>query len=449
MVVPRLPHFPRRRSAQALPGPKRLYVLVEPAVLATTGQAWNTVSALNALLSVEQDLFDVDFFDETGPQEGAETRSIGGHEYPIRRVVVHDKFRPDDSWRRISRISGPSSVKWSEIDDTDDTSLLLARIAKQFDAAVVVSGRRFSRRAAATLGRCVLCTPDEALVLVTLWLRARSVHPLILAPKRVQNVNKGHYFRLALSALLPSFDSWMSALVTHPSGPALRLLSTAVQSRLGRALQLRDAAFIAASRSDADAFEDLLLAFESGLLFLQGAFDALARAVHLHFELDGEPQWAAWDKRGWRHAVKEADPGIASLLAEKYVSVFNIVSKFRNLIHGPDYSGHLLDGNTRRRYLRIADEDVKVVGMAAKQAGGHHAWGISDRLGSLYAEPAALFDRAFEVSISWAEDMVCYLSGGAKALPFFPDLFDTQEGRLAAAWSLGLATPDRRATRAP
>ena len=160
---------------------------------------------------------------------------------------------------------------------------LAAQAAEAIGADMFVTRRPYLRETKLPLGTMV-CTPEEALAFLGLYLRTQGVFEVHRDPAGGSyRMNEGLYFWVGARELLPEAWRWMTACVQESASVGNQQLTHLAQSpvqRVQRALRARDEVHRALnSRQNNDTAEDVLSALDV-VLFTLGAVDVAARVAH-------------------------------------------------------------------------------------------------------------------------------------------------------------------------
>lgn len=303
-----------------------------------------------------------------------------------------------------------------------------------------------------------------ALPFLSLYLRTQGQFLIWKGHGGRTRVNRGLFYQIATVAALPAVWRWSTACYQHDrfrGANQLAYLSQATTKRVDRALELRDQAHRALNRpQDNDIAEDALLAFDSCILFLMGALDAVARVVHVLLGLPGKSRDAGWQRRDWRKKVDAASPELANLLApnSRGGAVLAILTALRNTVHSAGLSSVGVSTTQRERQRTLidlssglSDEGLREVLSAMNILGGQAAWGIEALLPERYfADPGHLLEQLLVPTLKLTNDLMA--STPVESLPGValteahcrppdgaPHPFDKRH-RESVLWQLGLST---------
>ena len=154
---------------------------------------------------------------------------------------------------------------------------------------------------------------------------------------------------------------------------------------------------------DNDAADDALLAFDSAILFLMSALDAVARVAHATLGLSGSAHAARWQRKDWRKRLAREAPELAALVAPGSYGgvVVEILTALRNTVHSAGLSsvGASTTRTERQRTLidltsGLSGDDLRDVLAAMDVLDGHGAWGIEALVpGRVFVDPGHLLEQ--------------------------------------------------------
>jgi hypothetical protein len=269
-----------------------------------------------------------------------------------------------------------------------------------------------------------VATADEAIALVSLYLRSQGVYLLgSLAGARMMVAERSGFFFIGSRALLSTAEQWDPASIDQISlRSRVFALRNSMLQRFDRALRNRDRIHLAMSQpfnsSTADAAMEAL---DSTLVFLMASCDALARAAHVLLGLpDNQAHNAGWQRPSWTSRPEiQSIPTLATLLADDSAerACLTILSRLRNTIHAVAMARlrHTASGgNTYLSVIVPEDYNLTELRTSFTTAGGEHDWGVSQMHdGRMRIEPADFIERLFAT-------LVPLLNALAGALPIAP-----------------------------
>ncbi|MGV8968633.1 MAG: hypothetical protein ACOH2F_20425 [Cellulomonas sp.] len=260
-----------------------------------------------------------------------------------------------------------------------------------------------------------ICTPQEALALVGLYLRTRGEFLEWKGQDVTVRTSKAGYFMVGARGLLPGGWKWARACVEDDRANGteeLTHLAAAVFQRVSRALQARDGLLRALSvRQNPNAVEDALREFDACTVFLMGALDAAARVAHYVVGHPGKMKNAGWQRADWMAEIALRCPelGVVLQAGSANLHALTILRLMRNTVH---------DAGLRAVNLRqIAQPDQTLIGLprsaqdevveAVAALGGFPAWGLNELApGRLHADPHAFLEALFPATLALLNDLL-------------------------------------------
>ena len=293
--------------------------------------------------------------------------------------------------------------------EMDALALDVASQALQADLFIterpyLYSGSRWARQDGVTV-----CTPDEAITIVALYLRTQGQFVLPSEHEAVKSsFNEGLYFWVGARELLPEGWRWFSSCVHHSSGlgdDKLMLLGGSLLSRVTKALQARDDVHAVLNlRSNNDTNDSALGSLDTVLVLLMGAVDVSARVAHYVLQLPARQEYsAAWQKQSWRQQVAATAPVLAAI-ADTGTSgehTLTILRLLRNSVHGAALQGvSVLEDRKQEMLVGLPASDEADLLAAMDAMGGRDSWGFRQLIpGRSHVEPAVLVDKLFETVV--------------------------------------------------
>jgi hypothetical protein len=299
--------------------------------------------------------------------------------------------------------------------------VIAAQAADAVDADIFITERPYLHSAQWEIADGLLiATPEQALPLVSLYLRAQDVFIgwRDSSGKSTTTLTRGSFYSTAAVELVPSSWPALNALAEHTQAGGPREpfeLLRAVLGRLQQALAARDSMYSALNRpQDNDAADETLSAFDLALLTLMGAVDASARIADLLLGLNLGEHAAGWNAKGWRKRAREASPEIDAVFSDgRHQHALTILTELRNTIHGSQI-GPLAVATQRkqiRTVIELPPDAASRLLSAINNRGGHERWGITTPIrGRVHADPARLLDALLE-------DVTAMLDGFVEAMP--------------------------------
>jgi hypothetical protein len=296
---------------------------------------------------------------------------VDGHPWISEVATNHISFeRPGKGRKRVALFwddlaatasSLAASLASFDVDEILDVLVLLdAQKSGGFDALVTESEvvDPLKEQAPGLFETSTTLTFDEASALAGLLGRSLGKTELIagftIPAEETRQV-------LALD-LLSQWWRWEGATQNLPD---LLALSKSVLRRIEFTLRIRDEIAIRNQLSPSgDANSDITFLFESGLLFLTAAFDAVARLANAAYDLQGSPYRIGWRNKRWRKRLRSVAPELADSMEEgasRERLALDAVAVPRNLIHGPGLPGVVsVPASAVGRPLRAVGEGVQI-----------------------------------------------------------------------------------------
>ena len=123
---------------------------------------------------------------------------------------------------------------------------LAAQVADQgVDADIYITRREYLMHADWVTRSATICTPEEALTIIGLYLRLQSEYIVAQIGNDQLRMNRGMFIWVGTRELLPEAWRWFAACVQHSSGAGagddrLGYLGQSLLQRFSRALEARD-----------------------------------------------------------------------------------------------------------------------------------------------------------------------------------------------------------------
>lgn len=263
-----------------------------------------------------------------------------------------------------------------------------------------------------------ICTPEEALTLVSLYLREQGEFiAAIPGPRDTLNMNRGLFYWVGTRELLPAAWRWISACAQHAQGSGddrLTYLGQSLLQRFGRALEARDRIHLALNQPQDNDLKDHALAdLDVVLVLLMATVDITARVSHAALGITNVGIYrAGWQRTDWLAAVKAKSPGLASIVASdtENFAVLTVLRLLRNSVHGIALQGiTVVRGTARPTESRIGlpQDDEALLLEAMNYLGGSVQWGVERHIpGQTHLEPATFVDRLFHFIVPLLNDLM-------------------------------------------
>lgn len=322
----------------------------------------------------------------------------------------------DESQSVYAELGPEERAKRRELD-----ALALQVADQAVDADVFITRRPYLFSASPLVSRTdvTVCTLDEAIPLIALYLRAQREFVLPTgvtagAPDFKFRFNRGLYFWVGARELLPEAWRWFNACVQYSSGSGddkLSVLGGSLLTRVMKALQERDEVHIALNQpANNDTSDEALGSLDTVLILLMGAVDVSARVAHHVLNLAGSDYDAAWQRKKWPKQVAAKAPALATVVDPGTPGDYalTILSLLRNSVHGAALQGVAFfeDGKVQTRIGLPVDSEAKIL-TAMDTLGGRTSWGVrSLGPGVSLVEPEVLVDRLFEAVVQLLNDLM-------------------------------------------
>jgi hypothetical protein len=239
-------------------------------------------------------------------------------------TIFHGGHRVDTAiaqHRQWQRIAGSISNQVGLPAQTLYDDLLVPRIAREVGADALVTDRQqlFNSRLEAVREANPLHVPD-ALALLGLFLRSREDFTWrwidATAPL---TYNKSHMYDVAVRAFLDSNWRYTSACTLHylsTRNDTSMMLAYSVLERFNRVLRMRDQVHQALlGPQNTDTADDVMVSLDALMLFLVGAFDAIAQVVNLICALPFKAFGVSWRNPKWLKALSTRCPKLYEAVA--------------------------------------------------------------------------------------------------------------------------------------
>jgi len=262
------------------------------------------------------------------------------------------------------------------------------------------------------------CTAAEAVALVSQFLRLRGTYPAHATGAHgiTLQFNRGLFFWVGTRALLPQGWRWFSHCVEADGDERLRDLVITAQSvfqRIQRSLVARDTLrWQLTLRQNNDVADDALSEVDRILVYLVGAFDAIARVSHRVLGLAGNEYGAGWQKDAWRGMVSAPAPDLAAVMAPgaEAADLFEVMRLMRNSVHGAGLQALGLARGIGRREgtgvsLPVGETERLLELLEAR--GWSDTWGLTEFYeGRFYVAPEAFIEHLLRASLPVLNDLM-------------------------------------------
>ena len=287
---------------------------------------------------------------------------------------------------------------------------LAAQVADQgVDADIYVTRREYLASASWQVARdATLCTPEEALTLLGLYLRCQNEYVVARDGTANLTMNRGLFTWVGTRELLADGWRWFAACVQHSSGSGddrLTFLGQSLFQRFGRALEARDQVHAARNQpQNNDLMDEALANLDQVFLLLMSCVDITARVAHAVLGLTASERSAGWQNEEWLKLVKPVAPALASVVAPGTTNLeaLNILRLLRNSVHGSALQGMsvMRGGKPMTNLVGLPAEDEAKLLAAMDRLGGRTLWSVEQLTpGKSHFEPATLVDLLFQYVI--------------------------------------------------
>jgi hypothetical protein len=345
---------------------------------------------------------------------------------------------------------------------------LAAQVAETIQADIYITERPYLHALTWSLAQPVtFLRPAAALPFVSLYLRAQRQFYVYKWTPGSATVNRGLFYWIGTREYLPAAWRWFSACVQHSQGGRPnRLLYTGQSAlqRVDRALELRDLVHVALNQpQDNDVADDALVSFDSCLVFLMGALDAVARVAHETVLPDRNPRSAGWQRGDWLKQLERGTPQLAAVVAPGSPggATLTVLTTLRNTVHSAGLTAVGIATATAEREgtaINLASGvDTAELGklLAAVDAlGGRQSWGLERSLPGLQlVDPGVLLEQLFPRVLRLLDELMretpveglagVSLTPKQTAPPSDPHGTFSERNRQSIRWQLGLDEPTR------
>jgi hypothetical protein len=287
------------------------------------------------------------------------------------------------------------------------SDVLAAQVADQgVDADVFVTRREYLAKAGWKVTRdATVCNPEEALTLISLYLRRQDEFILAKMGDDELRMNRGLFVWVGTRELLSEGWRWFTACVQHSganAGSRLALLGQSLFQRFGRALEARDRVHFARNQlQDNDLMDEALSSLDQVFFLLMSCVDITARVAHFALRLSGSERNAGWQNPNWVDQFRNSQPSLAMTVAPGTTNhdALTILRLLRNSVHGSALQGMavLRFGKPMQNYVGLPSEDETRLLRAMDNVGGRSHWSVEQvSPGNSHFDPAVLVDVLFD-----------------------------------------------------
>lgn len=301
---------------------------------------------------------------------------------------------PYSQWLEAAKRVAASTAGLSEEKALE--ALEVRALAAELRADITVSERDF---AWSDLGRSPRSAPtsaEEALAVIGLFLRSRGTFTVRREHNATFDMSLGSFLDSISHSLLPSLAAWIRACMTRAGAEADAAVGSycaGATRRFQHALMARDQLLICSNRGQSPAsVAETLFYFDTVLVMLAGAFDAVARVAHVAYAIKGSPRNASWRSSDWRAALSNNAPGLAEIAGTDAFAAVGLLGELRNNIHGDDFAPRLSGGAQSEMLVRVPVSSADKVGAFMRRLGGEEQFGVRREPNDLWVEPDTLIE---------------------------------------------------------
>ncbi|NEK87948.1 hypothetical protein GCU60_19600 [Blastococcus saxobsidens] len=338
-----------------------------------------------------------------------------------------------------------------------------AGVAESVQADLYITRREYLHSLNWSLASDVtFMTPEQALPFIGLYLRAQGEFYVMRWKGGSHTVNRGLFYLIGAREILPGSWRWFAGCAQHSSAAGtdrlLHLGQSALQ-RVDRVLELRDQVHRALNQpQDNDVADDALVAFDSALVFLVGALDAVARVAHQVLGIAGSARDVGWRRERWLKKTATAAPDLAGLVeaGTPGAAVLTVLGTLRNTVHsaGLAHVGIATARMERQRTLinlssGVEGDELVALLDAMDLLGGRADWGVEELVPGLhFVDSGRLLDRLVAEAVKLMNELMAatpleQLSGVTLTReqcrpPAAPRGTFSERNRESIRWQLGL-----------
>lgn len=356
------------------------------------------------------------------------------------------------------RTSAYSTLEPSEAAARRRSDAIAVQGASAAHADLFITRRPFLHEVTWDLaGGVLVSSPEDALPLVSLYLRAQDVFVTYRSADgtATDQFDKLLFYWVGARELLPAGWRWFGACVqAGAEDDSMIFLAQSALRRVDRALRARDAVHWALNRpQNNETAAEVVANLDFAFLALVGALDVTARVAHRALGLSGREYSASWRQEGWLRDVRESAPELADLVRPGSAGRLTVdaLALLRNSIHGAAMSPLAISTGSRTRtgtLVGLPADDTDRLLTAMDGLGGRESWGVQELLPHrAHAEPGDLIDRALVAGAELIDEIMRVtpverlLPADASELRELPpegdDVF-SEWNRKSIRWQLGL-----------
>lgn len=336
-------------------------------------------------------------------QRGTAWSGVGGNAHDVARHDVASSHYPEmDPAARAERRAA---------------DMLAAGAAEAIDADLFVTRRRYLLDSPRPAVRATtVITPEDALGLVSLYLRAQGEATIVIAPGGMRiTATRRAFMREGAVALTPHASAWAVPFNQHAHALGLEDiegLAPSLFERVARTLRARDDLHVTLNATGGKDIAEPLDHLDSFLLSLGAAFDVAARVAHHTLGLPGRQRDAGFRRVGWLKQLRRADQALGALVASESegARTLAVLSALRNTIHESAFRrvGVGFQSTTAHERVHLTPTLYRELFDAVQHLGGEEAWGLEPLGSGLFqtAHPDRLVEALLPRSLVLLDSIV-------------------------------------------
>jgi hypothetical protein len=207
--------------------------------------------------------------------------------------------------------------------------------------------------------------PTDALKIIGLLLRQRDIWTFWNQGCQ-WHASKREFYWILMSSKLPALRGYFSECFEKDGyNGALTNLASSIRQRCYTLLQIRDE--LAKQYYGDNDHEAALYHFNYLFLLLTGIFDAQARVICRAYNLECQPYLAGFGKDKFIAEIRSHTPDLHALITSgQNKSLFKLLAKMRNIIHGADHAARGEAGQENKLHIVISPEVAEDVWEASQ-----------------------------------------------------------------------------------
>lgn len=331
-------------------------------------------------------------------------------------------------------------------------ALVLSGVAEAVEADVFVTSRAYLLSELRG-GRANVFGIDEGLALVGLFQRLSFEHVTWqwqdAAPRSSCVVSASLSLEVAVERHVRSFEPWIGHGVAVAQRTGLKdpdgvELARGFRSRLASAIRALDEVRGRHQSGQGELGGDWQADVERVLMFVWSAFDVLAHAADLQFNLESPLSNIGWQKREWRRRLGRSSDG-RSLAAtvEAVLPTITAVFALRNGIHhSPRREGGYGDGHRTESILLLTSAEMQLF----RHLEGTPSWSrgdsdwLGDPRGKWLVAPVPFVEHVLRMALDALEELLAEMVHALGNLEHhsMPHIVENEEDRRRLAALVGL-----------